>query len=192
MLRHSVLIEHKIQYRVSRDQAQDFDFFTQLLAYAHGANLPEPLFLYRIHSTSVTSHYSRNNLSRNSMLIYSNLKMRFPDLAISHDQALLVSNALLGRLSAPWRRAEAAEIYLRVWQAFSGGCPPGSVLNNLQNNVVMIAAKLALYPPFQPGYRKVLRQISTIEPRWLAAFAGAFPEMVSTKFHSWLIRKNRK
>jgi glycosyltransferase involved in cell wall biosynthesis len=192
MLRHSVLIEHKIQYRVSRDQAQDFDFFTQLLVFAHGSNLPEPLFLYRIHSTSVTSHYSRNNLSRNSMLIYRNLQKRFPDLAISHDQVLLVSNALLGRLTSPWRRAEAANIYLCVWQAFSEGCTPGPDFNNLQNNVVKIAAKLALYPPFQPGFRKVLRQISSIEPMWLVAFVRAFPEMVSTKIHSWQIRKNRK
>lgn len=192
MLRHSVLLEHNIRYRVSRDQAQDFDFFTQLLEYASGANFAEPLFLYRIHSSSVTSQYSRNNLSRKSMLIFGNLQKRYPDLAISHDQVLLVSGALLGRSSKLWKRAEAANVYLRVWQEFSKGCPPGPAFYRLRTNVVMIAAKLALYPPFQPGWRKALHKISEIEPDWFPSFIRQFPEMVSTKIRSWLIRKNRK
>lgn len=192
MLRHSVLIEHNIHYRTSRDQAQDFDFFTQLLQFARGANLSEPLFLYRIHSSSVTSHYSRNNLSRKSMLIFENLQRCYPNLAISHDQVLLVSGALLGRPSVPWKRAEAAKIYLRLWQAFSAGCTPDPAFFRLQTNVAMIAAKLALYPPFQPGWRKALRSVSEIEPKWPIAFSRKFPEMVSTKIHSWLIRQNRK
>jgi hypothetical protein len=191
MLRHSVLKEHNIQYRVSRDQAQDFDFFTQLLEHARGANFAEPLFLYRIHSSSVTSYYSRKDISRKSMLIYSNLQERFPGLAISHDQVLLVSDALLGRLSVPWRRAEAADIYLQVWQAFSKDCTPDPAFYRLQTEAVMIAAKLALYPPFQPGRQKVMQNIAKIEPKWFISFIRKFPEMVSAKISSWLIRKNR-
>jgi glycosyltransferase involved in cell wall biosynthesis len=191
MLRHSILLEHNIQYRASREEAQDYEFFAHLLEYACGANFVEPLIYYRIHSSSVTSYFSRNNLSRKSMLIYKNLQLHFPDLAISHDQVLLVSGALLGRLSGLRQRAEAADTYLRVWRAFSEKCPPEPALLSLRTKVVMIAAKLALFPPFQPGWRKVLRKISEIEPDWIIKFIRMFPEMVSTKFNSWIIRKNQ-
>jgi hypothetical protein len=191
MLRHSVLIEHNIRYRASRNQPEDFDFFTQLLEHARGANLPEPLLLYRVHSNSITSQFIRDKLNTKAMLIHKNLQVRFPGLAVSHDQVQLVSAALHGRLSVPWRRAEAADIYLQVWQAFSKGCTPTPAFYRLQTNVVMVAAKLALYPPFQPGWRKVIRNIIKIEPKWFISFLGKFPEMVSTKMSSWLIRKNR-
>ena len=192
MLRHSVLIEHNIQYTASRDQAEDFAFFTQLLEHARGANFSETILLYRIHSSSVTSQSSRNNLSRKSMLIYANLQTRFPELKISHDQVHLVSGALLGRRFVGRKRAQAADIYLQVWQAFAESCSPAPAFYSLQTNVLMIAAKLALYPPFQPGWRKVMRIISEIEPDWYISFIRKFPEMVSTKIYSWLIRKNRK
>jgi glycosyltransferase involved in cell wall biosynthesis len=191
MLRHSVLLDHNIQYRASRDEAQDYDFFSQLLEYARGENFAEPLVFYRIHSDSVSSFYSRNKLSRKSMLIFKNLQLHFPDLKISHDQVLLVSGAMLGRLSRLSERAKAADIYLQVWQAFSEGLIPDPAFYRLRANVVMIAAKLALYPPFQPGWRKVMRKISNIEPKWFFIFIRSFPEMVSTKINSLLIRRNR-
>jgi glycosyltransferase involved in cell wall biosynthesis len=191
MLRHSVLIEHNIRYRVSRNQPEDFDFFTQLLEHARGANLPEPLLLYRVHSNSLTSQFLKDKLSTKAVLILRNLQARFPGLAISHDQVVLVSGALHGRLSVPWRRAEASEIYLQVWQAFSEDYTPDQAFYRLQTNVVMIASKLALFPPFQPGWRKAMRKIIKIEPKWLIKFIQKFPEMVSTKISSWLIRKNR-
>jgi glycosyltransferase involved in cell wall biosynthesis len=192
MVRHSVLVEHNIQYRASREQSEDYYFFEQLLEYARGANFAKPLLLYRIHPASVTSQSGRDNINRKSMLVYANLQKHFPALAISHDQVLLVSGALLGRPSMFWKRAEAADVYLRVWQAFSTGCMPDPDFFRLQNFVILIAAKLALYPPFQPGWRKALQSIHEIEPGWLVSFVHKFPEMVSTKTKSMLIRQNRK
>lgn len=192
MLRHSFLVEHGIKYSVTRDPLEDFAFFSQLLEFAHGSNFSEPLLLYRIHPASVTSQYSRDNLDRKSFLIYSNIQNLFPSLEISQDQVRQVSNALLGKPDMFWKRAQAAENYLRVWQAFAGGCTPTHDFYRLQTGVALIAAKLTLYPPFQPGWRKTLRHIFRIEPRWPVAFARKFPEMVSTKIHTQLIRRNRK
>jgi hypothetical protein len=192
MLRRSVLVEHNIYYRVSREQSEDFDFFTQLLEYAHGANLAESLYIYRIHPSSIISQSGRDKINRKSMLIYANLQKRFPRLEISHDQVQQVSNALLGRPDTLWKRAEAAESYLRVWQAFAEGCTPTHDFYRLQTSVALIAAKLTLYPPFQPGWRKSLRHIFEMEPHWPVAFARKFPEMVTTKIHTQLIRQNRK
>jgi hypothetical protein len=192
MLRHSVLIDHKIQYMASRKQPEDYVFFAQLLEYAHGANFTKPLLLYRIHPASVTSHSGRDNINRKSILIYTNLKKHFPALAISHDQVLNVSGALLGRPPMFWKRAQAADTYLRVWQVFSERCNPDPAFYRLRTNVVLIAAKLALYPPFQPGSQKVIRRIFEIEPKWFPSFLRKFPGMVSTKIQTILIRHNRK
>jgi len=57
---------------------------------------------------------------------------------------------------------------------------------------VLIAAKLALYPPLQTGSQKVIRRIFEIEPKWVISFVRKFPEMVSIKINSMLIRQNLK
>jgi glycosyltransferase involved in cell wall biosynthesis len=192
MLRHSIRLEHNLRYSAAREQAEDYKFFTQLLGYAHGANSAEPLLLYRIHPGSITSQFDREKINRKSMLILTNLQKHFPALSISHDQVLLVSNALIGNSSSYWERANAADTYLQVWQAFSEGCLPDQAFYRLQNEVALIAAKLALYPPFQRGLWKALRRIYEIKPDWLASFVRRFPGMISTKIHAHLIRIKRK
>jgi glycosyltransferase involved in cell wall biosynthesis len=191
MFRRSVIEEHDLHYRGTIKQSEDFDFSIRLLEHAHGINFAEPLYIYRIHSASVTSYFI-DNIDRKSKIILANIQKHFPLLAISHDQVRQVSGALRGNPSMLWKRAEAADIYLQVWQAFSKNCSSNPAFYSLQTNVVLIAAKLALYPPFQPGWRKALRRIFEIEPKWYITFACKFPEMVSTKIHSWLIRKNRR
>jgi glycosyltransferase involved in cell wall biosynthesis len=192
MLRHSILMQHAIHYRVARDQSEDYDFFSQLLEYACGANYPEPLYVYRVHSASMTSQFQREKINSKSALILANLKKHFPGLAISHDQVRQVSAALLGKPSGLGNRAAAADIYLQVWQAFSKGCTPGPTFYRLRAEVTLIGAKLTLYPPFQPGWRKSLYHLSEIEPHWYLLFAKKFPRMFSTKIQTVLIRKNRK
>jgi len=191
LLRRSIIVEHKIQYNISRD-VSELDFFARLLEYAHGGNLAESLYIYRIHSGSNISRFQRGDMDRKSKTIFANIQKRFPELAISFEQVLQVSGALLGRPAMFWKRAEAADTYLRVWQAFARGYTPDPVYYRLRTNVVLIAAKLALYPPFQPGSQKVIRRIFEIEPKWLISFVWKFPEMVSTKIQSMLIRQNRK
>jgi GT2 family glycosyltransferase len=192
MLRRSVLVAHNIQYRTAREQPEDYDFFAQLLEFAHGANFAESLFMYRVHPASITSQFNRDKFNHKSMLILANLQNHFPGLAITHDQVLQISGALLGNSAMFWKRAMAADHYLRVWQAFSDGRIPDQSFYRLQNNVVLISAKLALYPPFQPGWRKALRHISEIEPGWLKSFVRRFPGMVKTKIQALLIWKNRQ
>jgi hypothetical protein len=111
---------------------------------------------------------------------------------LTREQIELVSEAVMGNPDIGRERAYATEIYLQTWQAFVKVHQSNPGLNSLQTDVVMTAAKLALYPPFQPGWRKAMRKISEIEPKWFISFISKFPEMVSTKIHSWRIWKNRK
>jgi glycosyltransferase involved in cell wall biosynthesis len=192
MYRRSVMVEHGLQYRNTMEPADDFDFSIRLLEFARAANFAESFYIYRIHPASLTSKYGTNNVNRKSLIIYSNLQKLFPTIVISLNQVLQVSNAILGKPSELWKRAQAADDYLQVWQAFAGICTPNPDFYNLQNNVTVIAAKLTLYPPFQSGWGKTLRHIFELEPKWPIVFARKFPEMVSTKIHARLIRQNRK
>jgi hypothetical protein len=103
-----------------------------------------------------------------------------------------VSGALAGRPAMFWKRAEAADTYLQVWQAFSERRTPDPDFYRIQRSVVLTAAKLALYPPFQPGSLKVVRMIFEIEPKWFLSFLRKFPGMVSTKIQTIIFRRNRK
>ena len=191
LVRRSIIVDHKIQYNASRE-VSELDLFARLLEYAHGSNLTESLFIYRIHSGSNISRFQRANMDRKSKTIFANLQKHFPGLSISLEQVVCVSGALAGRPAMFWKRAEAADTYLRVWQAFSESYTPDPAFYRLRTNVVMTAAKLALYPPFQPGSLKVVRMIFKIEPKWYLSFLRKFPVMVSTKIQTILIRHNRK
>jgi hypothetical protein len=191
MFHHSVVTEHALSYRGSKEQAEDFDFSIRLLEHVRGFNLTESLYIYRVHPGSVTSYFN-GKVYMKSATILANLQEQFPGLAITYDQVQQVAGALLGTSSIRWKRAEAADTYLRVWQAFSEKCSPDPAYYQLKKSVALIAAKMALYPPFQPGWRKALQSIHQIEPDWLVSFIRKFPEMVFTKYHSLLIRRNRK
>jgi glycosyltransferase involved in cell wall biosynthesis len=191
MLRRSNIVDHKIQYNASRE-VSELDFFARLLENAHGANLAESLYIYRIHSGSNVSRFRRGNVDRKSKTIFANLQKRFPELSISLEQVMQVSGALAGRPAMFWKRAEAADTYLQVWQAFSERRTPDPDFYRIQRSVVLTAAKLALYPPFQPGSLKVVRMIFKIEPKWFLSFLRKFPGMVSTKIQTIIFRRNRK
>jgi glycosyltransferase involved in cell wall biosynthesis len=118
MLRRSIITDHKIFYNVSRD-VSEFEFFARLLEYAHGSNLAESLYIYRIHSESNVSRFQRANVDRKSMTIFANIQKYYPGFAITYEQVQQVSGALRGKSSMLRKRAEGADTYLRVWQAFS-------------------------------------------------------------------------
>jgi glycosyltransferase involved in cell wall biosynthesis len=193
MFRRSIIVEHDlIYYGGPSEKSDDVDFLLRFLEYGKAANFAEPLYVYRIRPGSISSQYRTNVVSKSSLFLFTNLKKHFPDLAISIDQTKQVSGALLGRHNMISKRAQAADIYLRVWHAFSERCIPDQAFYRLRTNVVLIAAKLALYPPFQPGSQKVIRRIFEIEPKWFISFIRKFPGMVSTKIQTMLIRRNRK
>ncbi|MGD0751132.1 MAG: glycosyltransferase [Anaerolineales bacterium] len=192
MYRRSVIIEHDLRYRGSKDQSEDLDFSIRFLEHARGANIAEELYIYRVRSSSITGQSSRGNVDRTSDIVIANIQKQFPGVAISNDQVQQVTGAIFGKPSMRWKRAEAADTYLRVWQTFSESHSSDPGFYSLQTSVVLIAAKLILYPPFQRGWRKALRRIFEIEPRWFLLFISRFPGMISTKMVSLTIQKNRK
>jgi len=193
MLRHSILEAKHLQYQEGMAGVEDLDLWVRLLFYTQAANLAEALLRYRVHPASITSVYNRKDqLAIKSKILFTNAQKQLGDFLLTREQIELVSEAVMGNPDIRRERAHASDIYLQTWQAFVKVHPSNPGLNSLQTDVVITAAKLALYPPFQPGWRKAIRKISEIEPKWLLSFIQKFPKMVSTKFHSWLIWKNRK
>ena len=50
----SVLELHELRYDVRYEESEDYDLWARLLRHADGANLPEPLVLYRVHEGQAT------------------------------------------------------------------------------------------------------------------------------------------
>ncbi len=193
MLRHSILEAHHLQYQEGMGGVEDLDLWVRLLVYTQAANLAEALLRYRVHPASITSLYNRKDqLNIKSKILFTYAQKQLGGFLLTREQIELVSEAVMGNPDISRERAYAADIYLQTWQAFVKVHQSNPGLNSLQTDIVMTTAKLVLYPPFQSGWRKVMRQLFEIEPHWYVTFICKFPEMVWTKIHSQLIRRNRK
>ncbi|MCS6979788.1 MAG: glycosyltransferase [Flavobacteriales bacterium] len=67
MVRRKVLKSHDLRYDQRFPHAEDYEFWTRLMDYTRGANLPRPLLRYRVHSGNISqtqADIQRHNTER--------------------------------------------------------------------------------------------------------------------------------
>lgn len=55
MMRQRLIVEHHLSYQQAYDPAEDFGLWNEALPFTSFANLPEVLFLYRVHGSQLTA-----------------------------------------------------------------------------------------------------------------------------------------
>jgi glycosyltransferase involved in cell wall biosynthesis len=66
LLSRDVLERHGLRYDASFDESEDFDLWSRLLEVVNGANVPDPLVLYRVHAAQASQR--RSELQRECQL----------------------------------------------------------------------------------------------------------------------------
>jgi len=56
---------------------------------------------------------------------------------------------------------------------------------------VLLAAKIGLYPPFQPGWLETVRSLFAADPLWVFYFSVKIPNMVHLKLLSMRYKRMR-
>ena len=116
LLDRTILDRHRLRYDPSYEESEDYELWTRLLAVADGANVEEPLVLYRVHAEQASQR--RRGLQRRFQL---EIAMRQIDRLPHELDATAVELAWrvgAGEDVPPVRIEEAVEAYLGLLAAF--------------------------------------------------------------------------
>ena len=168
MLRNSTLKTTGFQYNPHKQHAEDFDLLSRLLLFTKADNLPDTLLLYRIHSESISEKNTVKQRLKATEISQETIQRFFPEMSLSTNQIKQLSEAVLGGTSkAKHQRSRLISIYLKIWAGFSQKHKSEVELSKLEHDVIAWAARMILYPPFQPKSAKALWNLTKINWKWL-------------------------
>jgi len=176
MLRKRELDQIGLRYDPNFENGEDYDLWSRLLMHTWGENLPDILLHYRFHAESMSerrlAEQHRNAADIASLTIHRHL----PDVKITTSQAKEVSYAFSGITPEfKHQRARLINIYLNIWSAFESKHQGAAGLVTVKQEAFAWAARMVLYPPFQPRVMRALMSITTLEWRWPRYLLGRLP-----------------
>ncbi|MES2308029.1 MAG: glycosyltransferase [Verrucomicrobiota bacterium] len=90
MIRRSVLLEHRLEFDISFEPAEDYDLWTKILDQSKGANLPEILFDYRMHGNNESTQRAEEQNRQVQSIAFHQIQKILPSFSSSP--------AMVGRL----------------------------------------------------------------------------------------------
>jgi len=168
MLRRSILDQNALRYDLSCVHGEeDYELWSRLLLLTKAENLPDVLVYYRLHTQSL-SHRSAASQQESVVNISSRaVQAHLPDAPVSWQEIKDLQNAIQGGSSLEKRqRARLICVYFKIWDAFRRIHPDEAGLGDLRRKVVAWAARMILYPPFQPDSAQALLLLIKRDWRW--------------------------
>jgi hypothetical protein len=181
MMRRSVLQSHQLCYSADAHTVEDYDLFARLLGYTQGANLHEPLLLYRVHGTSNTGRVAKLQRQNHPRVAQRQICRLLPDFVASLEQVAQLQSLFATRRVPPdvdRQRATLAEVYLDMWLAFARqAChhARSEEVDRLRRRVIGKAARIALRPPLPSGWIHVVERLWSMDPTWPMRFMVTLP-----------------
>jgi glycosyltransferase involved in cell wall biosynthesis len=183
MIRRAVLTEYSLCYQPGIQSGQDYDLWVHMLEHTQGANLDQPLVRYRVTAESISSQYKQEQMVNHNQISFAYIQRMFPEIRFAPAEHAMLVAAFTGRLSSSQsrQRPALARRYLELWRAFVLRHRGNPALKRLRHEAVILAAKMGLYPPFQPGWLETMRCLFAADPEWVFYFAVEFSNMVRLK-----------
>jgi len=121
MCRSRILHDRHLRFNEELSVSQDYDFWTRLLQYTRGANLPEPVLFYRIHRDQISRGYRDIQKDLHAMISQRVIRDTL-SMDISLEQVKNMCSLLIYRDDNLEENEvlEAARIYLDMWRNFRG------------------------------------------------------------------------
>jgi hypothetical protein len=184
MIRHTIMTGYNLSYQPDFQSVEDYDLWLRLLACTQAANLERPLVRYRVHTESISSQSKQKQKEKHARISYAYIQRVFPEIRFTLDDHAMLVAAFTGALSASnnHQRPALARQYLELWQAFVLRHHEDPALKSLQHETVILAAKIGLFPPFQPGWLGITRDLFSADPLWPFHFFARFFGMLTHKF----------
>ena len=166
--RRDLLDRHGLSYDGWLAAVEDYDLWTRMLRHTRGANLREPLLHYREHGASVTGRQREMQLRNHDAIAFRTIREVISSSEISLSEVSRLRCLFTAgdeRESGPEsRRAEIAEHYLDLLDAFIELCPGEAGVGALRRREALRVARLALRPPLPSGWRRLLGRALAMDP----------------------------
>jgi glycosyltransferase involved in cell wall biosynthesis len=181
MFRKSLVELYKFRYDPFTLCGEDYDFWSRILPVTRGENLASVLVHYRLHSHSLTRLYANEQEELDVKISTRAVQLHLPDIAVSEQEILLLQGAIKGfQPGVKHQRAQLIPIYFKIWDAFCLKHKKAD-LSKLKRKVFSWAARLIMYPPFQPGSLQALWQLTKKDPLWPIFFISHIPYFLSRR-----------
>lgn len=145
MLRSEVLQRHSLTYDDDFRAVEDYDLWMRLLRHAKGANLAEPLVLYRFHEANVGKTAKSIQMANLDRVALRTIREVLPDFDISEQQVtelrLMMTSDTTRSPELNWRRAQLTELYLDMFDEFRRVRAGGATLQHMPFRGAVKAAR---------------------------------------------------
>jgi glycosyltransferase involved in cell wall biosynthesis len=116
LVARDVLERNGLRYDTTFEESEDYDLWARLLEVADGANVPDPLVLYRVHAEQASQR--RRELQRACQLCVARRAIAAVAPSLSSDEVELAWRVGAGEEVEPEAALSAVDAYLRLADAF--------------------------------------------------------------------------
>ena len=189
MLRRQVLVTHSLGYDPEFTTTQDYDLWVRVLEHCEGANLRDPLLLYRFHGKSV-SWSRRETQQRNSVLVSRKaIRNILPQIQITDETIRLLQKGLFGhdqfRFLPGVDRAILANAYMELFYAFQKAFD-GKKIELVRRTAALFASYIVLHLPLQSGWFGHIKKARLLYPKLVWGYPGFALSMFIRKMGRWM------
>lgn len=155
---------------------EDYELWSRFLPITKGWNLPDILIYYRLHPSSLSQRSADLQHEKVIDISCRSIMTLLPDAPVSTQEIRNLQNAIKGVSSiAKNQRAGLMLIYFRIWDEFCRTHNKNAELPKLEQMVVAWAARMILYPPFQPRSLNALLSLTRRNWKWPFFLLKHFP-----------------
>lgn len=190
MFRRRVLVNHGLSYNSKFTTTQDYELWVRMLEHCEGANLRDPLLLYRIHRKSV-SWKNREIQQRNSVLVSSKaIHSILPTIQITDDIIHLLQKCMFGNLRFRFpvgvNRGDVVKAYMELFYAFENSIG-GTKIDRVRRTVALFSAYIVLHYPFEPNLLGYLKQAKLLYPKLAWEYPAFALRIFVRKLARWIV-----
>lgn len=175
VLRRALLGKDGPWYDEALETAQDYDLWLRVLECTTGANLNDPLILYRV-GCGVTAMGREAQLENSHKIALRTIRKRLPGFEITFEQVKDLATYFFGdsqRASAfDVQRIALAGQYLDMLEAFTNHHLGAVGLRSLRRQEVLRVTNLIFRLPLRPGWLRTAGRLVTIYPALLWLLFG--------------------
>ena len=168
MLRTSIMNQFELRYQPWAIYGEeDYELWSRFLLVAKGENLPEIVLYYRLHSNSITHLYSAAQFDNAIKISSGAVKAYLPNVSVSWQEIACLQKAIKGETFVEkHQRSALLAVYFKIWDEFRQNHIGEPGLSTLEADAIAWAARMTLYPLFQPQALNALLSLTKRDWLW--------------------------